>query len=277
MIAWDAQRDPRFWSDRRGRVNTRTGMILEGRVDFLFMGYYQFGDLAARATYGQLLFLGVTGRMPTAAEERMLDAMTGGTSYGDPRLWFLSAARWGGEVRSPAAAALAGAVTICDSKVFGGLATYLASDYFQRSVQRIRDEGIGVEALVAERLDKKETIPGYGRPLVRRDERVPVLLKIHSELGFPIGPHLRLALDIQEVILRRKDIVLNTGGVESAIMSDMGLTPRQINSLVLMQLVPSIFAAMMEGYDEEPGEFLPQACEDIEYTGPAERAVPSRD
>ncbi len=273
MSVWSQQQDSTFWTSRRGRVSTRTGVILKDRKDLLFMGHKQFAELTERATYGQLQFLAVAGRMPTAAEERLLDAMTGSTTYGDPRLWFLSTARWAASMRAPVGAAFSAAVSVVDSRVFGGYATFLVSTYMQEAVRRLVEGTATVRKLVDEAEAKGAMIPGFGRPLVRRDERVAILLDIHERLGFSRGPHLELALDLEQELLARKDIALNCGGFVSAVLSDLGFSPRQINVLALMHFLPSILAAICEGYDKPPAEFLPQACEDVQYEGPVYRPL----
>ncbi|MBI3890308.1 MAG: hypothetical protein HY303_02110 [Candidatus Wallbacteria bacterium] len=274
MSIWDSQRDHSYWKKRRGRVATRTGVILKNRKDLLFMGHRQFGELAIGTSYGKLQFLAVAGRMPTEAEEQLMDSMVGVTTYGDPRLWFLSTARWAASMRAPVGAALAAAISVVDSRVFGGLATFLVASYLQKALGRVRAGETTVASLVEESLTRREIIPGFGRPLVRRDERVAILLDRYQELGFQRGAHLGLALDIEAELLDRKDIGLNFGGLVSAVLSDMGFTPRQINLLCITHFIPSIFAAICEGYEKPPAEFLPQECEDVEYQGAAYRAVP---
>lgn len=270
---WEHQKDPAFFLSRKDNIRTRLGVVLPGREDFLFQGKRQFAELTqGGATYQDLLVLAITGRSLSHRERRILDAMVAVTTYGDPRLWFHQAARFAMSERTRLGTALIAGLAVVESKTFGGYATLLASRFFQKTLAWVRS-GQDLEDLIQEKLARRETIYGFGRPIVRRDERIEPFRKVFQEEGFKEGPHYRLAQQIEQILRREKDIILNFGGTVSAIFSDMGFSPEEISLLCLTHFIPSTLAAVAEGAERPPRDFLPLACDEIEYQGPGERKL----
>ena len=67
---------------------------------------------------------------------------------------------------------------------------------------------------------------------------------------------------------------MNYGGYLAAWLLDFGFSPTQIYHLQLLLFYTGILPCYIEALENEPGTFLPIACEDILYEGPEERDVP---
>ena len=63
--------------------------------------------------------------------------------------------------------------------------------------------------------------------------------------GF-IGPHIKLALALEELLCDKKQIRLNVDGANAAILSDLGFTPDLGLGVFIIGRVPGIIAHIHE-------------------------------
>ena len=84
--------------------------------------------------------------------------------------------------------------------------------------------------------------------------------------GF-VGPHIKLALALEDLIYQKKRIRLNVDGANAAILSDLAFTPEMGLGVFIIGRVPGIIAHINEENMEED-EFR-KFCDldDIEYYG----------
>ncbi|MBI4619450.1 MAG: hypothetical protein HY739_04725 [Desulfobacterales bacterium] len=275
-------RDKEVWEERRRYMRMKTAwpvgeeFVRGKREDFLFMGYKQIEELTGKATLMESVILAVIGRLPTNEESRLLNAMIVVNDYGTPSLWYNRVARFAGSMRVRIGTALIAGLAVAQAKVFGAHPTFLAAEFLQNSLRQMKESDKTAEEIIDEYLRDKKMIYGFGRPVVNVDERVPIILKIHEELGFPKGEHLELALEMEKILNERKGIIMNYATLHSAILSDLGFTPIQIESVSTVFFIPALLACATEGLEREPAEFIPMACDDIDYQGPPERPIPGR-
>lgn len=245
---------------------TPMGMWLPGeRV--VFRGKDLFRDFGDTSWLGLLLY-GITGRTFTDPEITLLEGIWKTcTSYPDPRLWNNRVAVLGGTARTTASLALAAANAVSEATIFGGRAAIRTVDFLSRTHERVA-AGADLEALVMSELRKFRAIAGYGRPLTRDDERIPVLTGLASDLGLADGPHTQLAFSIAEILRnRRLRLRMNVAAVIAGLVLDLGLSPPEGYHFMVLSFSAGIFPCYLEALDKPEGAFFPIRCSRIRYTG----------
>jgi len=244
--------------------------------DVLFSGRSLLHDILGKAGYFQVLVLNVTGRMPERRFTDWLETAFICVGWPDARLWCNQIGTWGGQARtSPVAAACAG-ILASDSRLYGP-GTALRAAAFINEALEAHEAGKSAADIVEGRCRRgrvRESFPGYARPLVRGDERVRAMERLARALGYGIGPRLRLAYAIQDVLEARWGEALNLAGYMAAFMADQGYTAEEGYRITSLLVSGGVHACYAEAADQPAESFLPLRCEDIEYTGKSEREVP---
>ena len=97
----------------------------------------------------------------------------------------------------------------------------------------------------------KQKIPGFGHRYHDADPRAEKLIQMAIKEGF-VGPHIKLAVAIEDLIYENKGIKLNVDGANAAILSDLGFTPDLGLGIFIIGRVPGIIAHIHEEkMDEE--------------------------
>ena len=112
--------------------------------------------------------------------------------------------------------------------------------------------------------DKK--IPGFGHRYHNVDPRASKLMELVIKEGF-VGPHIKLALALEDLAYQKKGIRLNVDGANAAILSDLGFDPELGLGVFIIGRVPGIIAHIHEEKMDE--EEFRRFCDldDIEYYG----------
>ena len=90
-----------------------------------------------------------------------------------------------------------------------------------------------------------EKIPGFGHRYHTTDPRAEKLIQIAIKEGF-VGPHIKLAVAIEDLLSQNKGIKLNVDGANAAILSDLGFTPDLGLGIFIIGRVPGIIAHIHE-------------------------------
>lgn len=104
------------------------------------------------------------------------------------------------------------------------------------------------EQVVAQRLAKRQPVPGYGHPIhVNQDPRVVALLQVSRANGYYSAPW-RLALDIEQVLGARKGrkLAMNAVAAMGAMYAEMQLPPIFARGLGLVGRCAGIVAHLLE-------------------------------
>ena len=112
----------------------------------------------------------------------------------------------------------------------------------------------------------EEKIPGFGHRYHNVDPRADKLMDIVIKEGF-VGPHIKLALAVEDLAYQKKGIRLNVDGANAAILSDLGFDPETGLGIFIIGRIPGIIAHINEEKMEE--EEFRRFCDldDIEYYG----------
>ena len=99
-------------------------------------------------------------------------------------------------------------------------------------------------------LDNKK-IPGFGHRYHNVDPRADKLMELAIKEGF-VGPHVKLALAVEDLAFEKKKIRLNVDGANAAILSDLGFSPDLGLGVFIIGRIPGIIAHIHEeNMDEE--------------------------
>jgi len=255
--------------------HTAVSVVRPGRV--LVRGY-PHEDLIGRVPYAEATFLTLVGRLPSAAEARMVDAML--TSLLDHGFVAatITAARYIASGNPQFVPAVAGGLLAAGSNTLSpeDSCAVIARTRALRDARGISDQEAAA-AVVAEFRDGRRRMPGFGHPVHRAsDFRADALFALADELGVSADA-TRVFRTLHEEFVRqsgRTDIPINIDGCLACLGLDLGLETKQIVAIALLAVLPGLMAHVIEEIDDGvPLRYI----EDGEYVGEPERRLPDRE
>jgi len=264
-----------YLDQRRGKIISNTGGWFPGKGVFSH-GYSMLEELVGEKTYFQLVILNATGRLVDKPLADWVEAIYGCLSWPDPRIWCNQIGALAGAARTSVVAATTIGSLAADSRSYGPF-TLLDGVQFIQDAYAQHQQGASAGTIVARITAAnrgKPYIVGYIRPIAKGDERLEAMEKYAKKLGFNSGPHLLLAYEIEKVLMREFDEGMNINGYMSAFLSDQGFSPQEVYQMFAAMVASGVTACYLDTYRRPPDTFLPLRCTDIDYQGPAARAVP---
>lgn len=259
----------------RAELIARNARLFTSRVGMAVPGshaVFRGQDLHAalrREDWVALFAYGITGRSLSAGQIRMVHALWVCTSYPDGRIWNNRVALLAGSARSTPALGISAALAVSEATVYGGKAGLQAIDFLQRCRARIEGEGATPDTVVAAELDAGRRIYGYGRPIHSTDERIPWVMEVARELGLHEGPFVRLAFEIEAILVRRNPkLKMNYAALHAALVADMGLSAREYQLLRIPTFLAGMPPCFVEAAQEPAAVRFPTPCEAVRYDGP---------
>ncbi|ADJ28091.1 citrate/2-methylcitrate synthase [Nitrosococcus watsonii] len=237
----------------------------------VFRGKDLFQELKDLPWMGLLLY-GITGRIPNGKQIRLFEGIwTLCSSYPDPRLWNNRVAALAGTTRSTAALALSAGNAVSEASIYGRRPDIRAIDFLFRIKGQL-EAGAEIEELVRKELKKYKIIPGYGRPITRKDERIEPLLSLAEELNFSHGPYVKLTFTIEEILLQgRWRLYMNIAALAAALAADQGLSPHEYYHYLVLCFSGGILPCYLDAVRKPEGTFFPLSCDRIQYEGERRR------
>ncbi len=237
-----------------------------------------------------LLMFGITRRMPSKQQVRLFNAIWSlGASYPDPRLWNNRIGTLAGAARSSGALGISAGIAVSEAIVYGNQPVLGAIHLLQEIKQR-RDKGETLVSILNEKMSshpddarpakgrnrKIARIPGFGRPVSSRDERIPPLMTLVKELGFAGLPMIQLALEMESVLLDagHAKMFLNIAGFMAALFCDQGFSAREQYYLWILCFSAGISFCAADAARHPEGSFFPLRCTNIVYEGKPPRKYP---
>ena len=257
------------------RVNPHSLKTAISRVEedkIVTRGYNQ-RDLIEKIRYSDMVYLLLKGRLPSPKEGKIFNHVL--VSFCDHGATPPSTqtARLVASSGSPMNSAVAGALLSFGHKHAGAIEKTMQL-YQSRinSIYRTGDSGLDNKQIASLAIDiyndfiDDKKIPGFGHRYHKIDPRADKLMEIVIKEGF-IGPHIKLALALEDLIYQKKDIRLNVDGANAAILSDLGFAPDLGLGVFIIGRTPGIIAHIHEENMEE--EEFRRFCDldDIIYEG----------
>lgn len=219
-----------------------------------------------------LLLYGITERF---FDENQLKLFEGiwvlCTSYPDPRLWNNRVAALAGTSRSTGELAISAANAVSGASIYGHRPIIRAIDFLFRAKELLQ-QGANLTELVRVELKKYRGIAGFGRPLVRGDERIQPLMSLAEKLGLANGKYVQLAFAIEEILSQgRWRLQMNIAALAAALGADQGLSRREYSQYLTLCFSAGIVACYIDAVGKSEGIFFPIRCQKIRYFGTRRR------
>lgn len=262
---------PKTLAAEVGRLRTSMGACFPG-VRAVFRGHdlhHELRDL----DWLELYAFGITGRRFTAPQVRLLHAMWVYTSYPDARIWNNRVAALAGSVRSTPGLGVAAALAVSEAVAYGGHPFVRAIDFLQQAHIKMA-QGQDLAEIARQELALRR-VYGFGRPITSADERLRWLLARAEELGLDQGPHLRLAFELEPILVaHRKELQMNYAGMVAAMAADLGFSPGEFQHFMFAAFLAGMPPCYLEAAQRPEGTLFPVPCRDIEYQGRSQRRWP---
>lgn len=215
-------------------------------------GYNQ-RDLIEKIRYSDMVFLILRGKLPSVRESKIFNHVL--VSFCDHGVTPPSTqtARLIASSGSPLNSAVAGALLSFGNKHAGAIEKAMELYQFKiNTVRLINDPDLDNTQIASLAIEiyneyvlKNKKIPGFGHRYHKVDPRADKLMELVINEGF-IGPHIKLALSIQNLMYDKKNIRLNVDGANAAILSDLGFSPELGLGIFIIGRVPGIIAHICE-------------------------------
>jgi citrate synthase len=257
-----------------GELHWKTA-ITDVKPNKICLRGYPLDKLMGKISFSQAIYLVLKGELPTAEEEKLVDAIfVSSVDHGAGPPSVLAArtvASTGAELNSAIAA---GVQAI--SRYHGG-AIEEGMKLFLEIARRMEEEKVSEEKIVPKVLkemkEKGERASGFGHRLHTQDPRTEKLFSLAEELGFS-GKYVRIARAVEKSLehLQGKKLPINVDGAIAALLCELGISPEIGNAFFIIARVPGLVAHI----HEEKIRMRPMRKihpEDYEYDGPEEREM----
>lgn len=263
-------------SENNFRVNPRSLKTTISKVEkdkIITRGYNQ-RDLIEKIRYSDMIYLLLKGKLPSIKEGKIFNHVL--VSFCDHGVTPPSTqtARLVASSGSPINSAVAGALLSFGHKHAGAIQKTM--ELYQSKINSLyltEDSALDNKQIASLAIDiyneyilGEEKIPGFGHRYHNVDPRADKLMDIVIKEGF-VGPHIKLALAVEDLAYQKKGIRLNVDGANAAILSDLGFDPETGLGIFIIGRIPGIIAHINEEKMEE--EEFRRFCDldDIEYYG----------
>ena len=263
-------------SENNFRVNPRSLKTTISKVEkdkIITRGYNQ-RDLIEKIRYSDMVYLLLKGRLPSVKEGKIFNHVL--VSFCDHGVTPPSTqtARLVASSGSPINSAVAGALLSFGHKHAGAIQKTM--ELYQSKINSLyltEDSALDNKQIASLAIDiyneyilGEKKIPGFGHRYHNVDPRADKLMDIVIKEGF-VGPHIKLALAVEDLAYQKKGIRLNVDGANAAILSDLGFDPETGLGIFIIGRIPGIIAHINEEKMEE--EEFRRFCDldDIEYYG----------
>jgi citrate synthase len=243
------------------KVQVSTHISTHDASDVHVRGRSLCQELIGKLTFTEMTFFHVTGRMPTAAQTRLLDAslvtlMEHGLtpSVIASRLVYSSAPE---AMQGAVAAGLLGVGSVFVGTV-EGCATLL---------ERVLAAGSGLDAearaVAEEHRRERRPLPGFGHPVHKPDDpRALRLLALADEVG-QAGPRVGAlrALSAAVDAVYGRHLTINATGAIAAVLGDCGIAPSILRGFAILARCAGLVGHLLEEQQEPAMRAMWEAVE----------------
>jgi hypothetical protein len=200
-----------------------------------------FAELLGKKDFFQVAALAIAGVELSDDDAELLGHCGVLTQLMDVRIWPLTVVRRvAARGHGLAASVVAGMATLINPRM-----AVLPVAGFMRALDRIDEDmrgGLSLEASLDGFFRRKEKIPGVGRPVVGKDERVAPKLALFERYGRRDGPSVRLAVALDALVAQTKGLGVNSAGYQAALLRDLGFAPNAAAAFCLLYFAVPVLA-----------------------------------
>ena len=237
----------------------------------VFRGKDLFNDLKELSWMGLLLY-GITGRFFDKKQLRLFEGIWRiSSSYPDPRLWNNRITSLAATTRSTGNLGISAAIAVSEAGIYGQKPLIRAIDFLYRVKQKL-DQDIKLIKVVKNELRQHRGIFGFGRPLVRVDERIKPLMELVRELGFDQGCYVNLVFQVENILKEgRWRLSMNIAALDAALAADQGLSPQEFYQFMVLCFTAGMMPCYQDALNKPAGTFFPLSCNRLNYHGSDKR------
>lgn len=243
-----------------------------GREEIVVRGR-SLSDLIGSATFAEMMFLLLQGRMPTFEQARTLDALLVACiehGIAPPAMISRCYASYGTTIQ----AAIGAGITAFGDRM-GGLGEQLAQRLFERLAPLLA-EGTPddaslrqlAERIVHEAQSSHTRLPGFGIPLHATDPRATRVLDVARQHA-TFGPYCRLGIALETALTRARGgraVPMNIDGVSAVVALDLGFDWRTVRVFLITPRTVSSAAHFLEEQAQD-STWRHAAPATVTYTG----------
>lgn len=211
-------------------------------------------NLMAKASFTEVVFLLHQGRLPSANERKLLDAILVAVSDHGPGSPSAAASRLVASAnrQSPEAAIAAGVLAIGDMHAGAGLA---CMETIEAGLSLAHRESIAIaeaaRRTVTDYVQRKQRLPGLGHRVHSEDPRTPLLFAMARESGLP-SEGIEFITAVQAAACELiKPLPINVDGALAAVLYDLGFPPLFAKFVFIIGRVAGLTAQVSEEYTRE--------------------------
>ncbi len=248
--------------------------ISKAYPDRIVVKGYSVTEMAGRASFGDLIYLLMTGNLPSGRQGDLIEAMlvccAEHTINSPSTLTARTVANCGVPVQSAIAAGISAI-----GEHHGGAGEALARA-MQETCQAHPEATLNEQAaeIVEGFRKRKQRVPGLGHRLHNPDPRSVRLVELARQWGLA-GRYTDLVDAIAEQVASSSGTALpvNVDGTLAALLSDMGIDWRYAKAIFIIARSAGLAAHVIEEM-ATGSPFSFSAMREIDYCGPAERPLP---
>jgi citryl-CoA lyase len=209
---------------------------------------HKLTDLIDRMNFPQAIYYLWTGRMPSEAQEKLFQACLVAVIDHGPDALSTKTARMAASGGAEMHAALA-AGALAASKHHGTLPIRNASKMITEAIKK----NVSAKDLVAEYLQEKKRMPGFGHRVYETDPRTQALLRKAESLGLK-SREVDYALEVEQELQEQKGkkLCLNVDGMIASLLPSLELDPEIAQSMFLIGRLPGMAYHISTQKKEKP-------------------------
>lgn len=233
---------------------------------------YDLLDLIGNRTFGDVVFLLLSGDLPQGNEGRMIDALLVSASEHGLLAPSVDAARFVASGGVPLQAAVASGINAM-GEYHAGAVDAGARMLLEAAALEMPAAEAGRETVRLYR-EQKKVLSGYGHKVHNPDPRTERVMAVAKDLGF-CGRFCALGFAIEDATEEFfvKRLAMNIDGAMSCIMLELGLDPGLGKAFYIIGRSAGLVAHAFEELSKEK-PYRDIGWENVSYNGPAPRELP---
>jgi len=233
---------------------------------------YDLTELIGNRSFGDVVFLLLSGELPAGNEGKMLDALLVSATEHGLMAPSVDATRFVASGGVPLQAAVAAGINAMGD--FHAGAVDAGAQLLLEAEATGKPPKEAALAIAMRYKSEGKRLSGYGHKVHDPDPRTARVLEVAEELGFS-GRFVELAIAFEnateEVVGRR--LHMNIDGAMSAILLELGLDPRLGKAFYVIGRSAGLVAHAFEEQTKE-GPYRDIGWENVSYEGPPPRELP---
>ncbi len=233
---------------------------------------YDLMELIGSRSFGDVVFLLLSGDLPKGDEGRMMEALLVSCPEHSVMAPSVDAARFVASAGVPLQAAVAsGMIALGDRH---GGAVEEGADLLLEAEALGREPAEATRVIVERCRQEGRRVPGYGHVVHDPDPRAGRLFEVAGELGF-LGRYCQLALAFEDAVAAvfGRPLRMNIDGAMAALLLELGLEPGLGKALYVIGRAPGLVAHVHEEQTRER-PYRDVGWRNVRYDGPDPRPVP---